>query len=290
MNKLLCIILLILLFIIIYQFSLKIKSLNKMSHVPEQLFYINKHPIEHFDSSNSIEKSDDSTNEWFKDENQIELEEMLLNKNQKDEVKGMIQNFGQVDLPNIIKTQSSLLTGPQGPSGPSGPSGGNFIARGRLVNKKSSHKKNKSNLIPDYVVSRTEGTNTASSLSFMDNFKFYSSFQDWYLGSDNKLKSRYDNNCLTFNDKTNNLYMSKCTDDPNQNWEWDNVSNRLISTNQNNQDLKCIGLSKPKINSLTANVPGCKNDACSNNVERQFLTVKNCDPNNVKEDEVWDFF
>lgn len=289
MNKLLCILLIILLLIILYQFNLKIKSLKIKSHVPEQLFYTNKMNIEHF-QSNSLEDSDDSINTWFKDEDQIKLDEMPLNKIQKNEVKNEIKNFSNVELPNFIRTQSSLLTGPEGPVGPSGPSGGNYIARGRLVNKKGSHSSKNTNLIPNYVVSRTEGTNKASSLSFMDNFKFYSSFQDWFLGSDNKLKSRYDNNCLTYDDKSDNVYISECTDNPNQNWEWDNVSNRLISTNQNNQDLKCIGLSKPKINALTANVPGCKDDACSNNVERQFLIVKNCDPNNVKEDEVWDFF
>lgn len=276
-NKILCIILL-LLFILLITFFIKEVNKNKKINLPLYKTTI----IENFEDSKS--------NPWFEDDDKIAYDKMGLNNKQKTEVKNMINQVTKTELEKLINIQSPLLVGPVGPQGPSGPTGGNYIATGKLANKLGSHKKGSNNFIPEYIATRTEGTDNAQSLSFMSSIIPYASYQDWILGSDNKLKSRFDNNCLTFDDKNNKLFISECKiDNPNQNWSWDNASNRLISTNQNNQNLKCIGLSQHEVNKLTTNVPGCKNETCSNNVERQFLIVKDCDPNNVKEDEVWGF-
>ena len=276
-NKLLCIVLLLLFILLI---ALFLKEINSNKEINHPLYETSI--IENFEDSN--------TNPWNEDDNKIAYDKMGLNDKQKNEVKNMINQVTKEELERLINIQSPLLVGPVGPQGPSGPTGGNYIATGKLANKSGSHKKGSNSFVPEYIATRTEGTDNAQSLSFMSSIIPYASYQDWILGSDNKLKSRFDDNCLTYDNKNNKLFISECKiDDPNQNWSWDNSSNRLISTNQNNQNLKCIGLTQPEVNKLTTNVPGCKNEGCSNNVERRFLIVKDCDPNNVKEDEVWGF-
>ena len=118
----------------------------------------------------------------------------------------------------------------------------------------------------------------------------FSSVQNWQLENNNFLKNRFDGNCLTMSNTDNKIYIDKCTDNnQNQKWTWDD-SNRIISTtNSNNIKLKCIGLSKPEINITTTNIPGCNGESCSNNVPRRYLVSKDCEINNVNEDEIWDF-
>lgn len=276
-NKLLCIILLFLFVLLIIIFFKNVNN-NKEKNYP--LYKISL--IENF--------QDSDTNPWNENDDKIKYDKMGLNDKQKSEVSNMISQVSKEELQKLINIQSPLLVGPIGPQGPSGPTGGSYIATGKLANKLGSHKKGSDNFVPEYIATRTEGTDNAQSLSFMSSIIPYASYQDWVLGDDSKLKSRFDDNCLTFDNKNNKLFISECkTDNPNQNWSWDNASNRLISTNQNNQNLKCIGLTQPEVNKLTTNVPGCKGEVCSNNTERRFLVVKDCDPNNVKEDEVWGF-
>ena len=52
---------------------------------------------------------------------------------------------------------------------------------------------------------------------------------------------------------------------------------------------KCIGLSNPERNILTTNIPGCTGDQCQTNTSRRYLHVKDCEINNIHEDEVWSF-
>lgn len=262
-NKLLCVLLLILFIILIIMFLSK------------------KDEIESF-----------ASNEWTTNRDVLAAEKASLNDVQKEEVKNMITSISQSQLKTLISTQSPLLTGPAGPPGIQGPPGSVLVASGRLVNKTGSFDptsdKNTS-FIPKYVVSRTEGTNPTSSLTFMDNLSPFVSFQNWNLDVNNNIKNRYDGNCLTMSETQEKIFMDKCSDNANQKWSWDS-SNRIISTTASNSTkLKCIGLTKPEQNVLTTNVPGCSGRDCMTNTLRRYLTVKDCDVNNINEDEIWSF-
>jgi hypothetical protein len=262
-NKIICIGLLIILIIFII------------------IIYKNHKNIENFKS-----------NPWTTNKDILEAEKSPLNDVQKNEVKNMITSISQSQLKDLIATQSPLLVGPSGPQGIQGPAGTSLIASGRLVNKNGSYDNmvDKNNLfIPQYVVSRTEGTSPISSLSFMDNVSPFVSYQNWMLDVDNHLINRYDGNCLTMNQGQDKLYIDKCTDSPNQKWNWDS-SNRIVSsTASTNSKLKCIGLSKPEVNVLTTNIPGCNGKDCMSNTARRYLVVKDCKINNINDDEIWSF-
>ena len=221
------------------------------------------------------------------------LEEEGLNDIQQSQVRNMITSVSKTTLQDLIAAKSPLLTGPVGPPGPQGQPGTILVSSGRLINKDGSfdNSDNKSN-DPKYVVTRTEGTNQNSSLSFMDNSSNFGSFQYWQLDVNNNLINRYDNSCLTMDSSQNNLYMAECS--PNnggQKWTWDS-SNRIISsTSSTDKMLKCIGLTEPQSNVLTTNVPGCdpsKGD-CNTGTPRRYLAVKDCQVNSINPDELWDF-
>lgn len=232
------------------------------------------------------------SNEWTTNKDELAAEKASLTDTQKTEVKNMIKSIAQSELKTLIATQSPLLSGPQGSQGIQGPPGTKLIASGRLVNKKGSFdntSKEMNHFLPKYVVSRTEGTSPTSSLSFMDNISPFVSFQNWQLDIDNNLVNRYDGNCLTMNSTQDKVYIDKCDNNPNQKWSWDST-NRLISTSASTDtSLKCIGLTDPEQNILTTNIPGCKGEDCMTNTSRRFLIVKNCEINNVNEDELWSF-
>ena len=267
-NKLICTILLI--FFIILLFHI----LNK--------YMLNSIILEKF-----------ASNGWTTDRDVLDMEKMPLNDVQKKEVEDTTKAISKSTLQELIASQSPLLTGPQGPPGIQGPSGTPLIASGRLVNKSGSFdytKDNNNNYFnPNYVVTRTEGTNKNSSLSFMDTISPFASFQSWQLDTNNNLKNRYDNTCLTINNAQDKLYMDTCSDMPNQKWSWDN-SNRLISTSAStSQMLKCVSLTKPELNVLTTNLPGCVGESCMNNKSRRYLVVKDCPINNMHDEEIWSF-
>lgn len=236
-------------------------------------------------------------NQWTTDKNVLQatqavLQQLLTSDNEYNKsLQNMISSVNQSQLKTLIAAQSPLLVGPVGPEGPQGPAGTTLIASGRLINKSGSiDPSNKNSITPAYVATRTEGTNPSSSLSFMDNISPFASFQYWQLDVNNNLKNKYDQTCLTMNPSQNKLYIDKCSpDNLNQKWSWDNT-NRIISTTAStNTSLKCIGLSQPEANILTSNIPGCVGDACLNNTPRRYLEVKDCDINNINEDEVWSF-
>lgn len=233
-----------------------------------------------------------SSDAWVTNKDVLAAEKAPLNDTQKTEVKNMINSITNSQLKTLIATQSPLLKGPQGNVGPIGPAGTSLIASGRLVNKSGSFDKSNKNdyFYPKYVVTRTEGTNPNASLSFMDFVSPFSSFQNWQLDINNNIKNRYDNNCLTMSSTQDNLYIDKCSDsNNNQKWSWDK-SNRIISTTASTSNkLKCIGLTAPEQNVVTTNIPDCSGQNCVNNTPRRFLTVKDCDINNINEDEVWAF-
>ena len=273
-NKLICTLLLILFIILI------LLIINRK--------IINYNKIENF----ATDTKDSNSNSWTTNKDVLADQKKSLNDTQKTEVTNMINAISESKLKSLISSQSPLLVGPQGPPGIQGPSGTTLIASGRLINKSGSFDKsdvNNNYLIPKYVVTRTEGTSPTSSLSFMDDTSPFASFQNWQLDINNNLKNRYDGNCLTMSANDDKLYIDTCSDNANQKWNWDN-SNRIISTsNSNNRVLKCIGLSNPERNVLTTNVPGCNGDQCQNNTPRRYLSVKDCEINNINEDEVWSF-
>jgi hypothetical protein len=233
---------------------------------------------------------------WTTNKDELKSKTSSLNDNQKTEIKNMIDSVAQTKLKDLITSQSPLLVGPEGHQGPQGPAGSTYIATGRLVNKGGSFDdiNDKNNyFIPKYAVSRTEGSNPNSSLSFMDDVSPFASFQNWELDINNHLKNRYDDSCLTINSDKNNekLYMDKCDSTKNeQKWMWDKT-NRLISTTASTQNkLKCIGLSNPETNITITSIPGCKGKDCNmSNKSRKYLSLKDCDINNTKDDETWAF-
>jgi len=259
-NKVLCIILLFLFIVIIYKI-------------------INKNTLENF-----------ASDKWTTNKDKLEEESQPLNDTQRNEIKNMIKSISKSELKSLISSQSPLLVGPSGIQGPQGPAGTKLIASGRLVNKSGSFDKKSDNyFIPQFVVTRTQGTNPTSSLAFIDNISPFGSFQDWQLDINNNIINRYDNTCLTMDNTASKLYMSKCEDIPSQKWNWDNT-NRIISTTaSSNTKLKCIGLTKPEVNILTTNIPNCKEEECLSNSARKYLIVKDCDISSINEDELWSF-
>ena len=279
MNKKIISILLLVLFII-----LLLLIINRKKYIY----------IESFDSKKDDDENSDeeSLNKWTTDRKTLEEKTQKLNNVQKKEVKNMINAISQSKLETLIANQSPLLVGPSGPPGIQGPPGTTLIASGRLINKSGSFDKTGQNtnyFMPKYVVTRTEGTSPASSLSFMDNTSAFASFQNWQLDINNHRKNRYDDNCLTMSPTQDKLYIDKCNDNPNQKWTWDK-SNRIISTSAStDRVLKCISLSNPEQNVLTTNIPGCSGAECKNDNPKRYLTVKDCDINNINENEIWSF-
>jgi hypothetical protein len=246
------------------------------------IFIINRKKV-------NIENFD--TNPWITNKDILSLENYPLNKTQKEEVKNMITSITKSTLKSLITSQNPMLIGPIGPRGPKGESSAIYIASGKLVNRSGSFEKNNNDSFnPKYVVTRTEGLNSNSSLAFMDYVSPFASFQNWQLDVNNNIKNRYDDSCLTMNETQDKLYMSKCDENNDyQKWDWDK-SNRIISKKASTASkLKCVGLTKPEINVITSNIPDCNEQNCISNTPRKFLTVKDCDINNINEDEIWSF-
>jgi len=243
--------------------------------------FLEENPIEHFSSKN----------EWTTSEDELNAQKIPLNSFQKEQVTNMIKQISSDQLKELVSTQSPLLTGPMGPMGPAGPSGSPYVSSGRLVNKQGSFHKGATNkILPQMVMSRSEGTNPQSSLSFMDTISPFVSYQSWSLLNNQSIQNRYDKTCLTMDPKKENIYMDKCTDgNPNQKWDWDS-SNRIISTTAStSQNLKCLGLSSPQENTMTASLPNCVGEDCLNNGLKQYVIVKDCNINQIADDEIWSF-
>jgi hypothetical protein len=286
-NKFLCVILLILFLLLIIVIINKYDMMKYNNTLYNNTLYNNTLNIENFADTPSL-------NLWTTTPEQQAAQTTDLNDVQKKTVTNMITSISTDTLKSLIATQSPLLTGPQGPPGSQGPSGTSLIASGRLVNKNGSYdvtnNPNTNYFNPRYIVSRSEGTNPTASLSFMDEVSPFASFQNWSLDINNNVKNRYDDTCLTMNITQDKLYMDKCNNNnTNQKWNWDST-NRIISTSAStDRMLKCIGLTKPESNVATTNIPGCKGSTCLSNTPRRFMVVKDCDINNVNEDEVWSF-
>jgi hypothetical protein len=244
-----------------------------------------KKKIEYFESSTAPASSSSS---WGKSSKDVKTENQGLTPNQQKQVKNISSAISKDTLTNLIQAQSPLLAGPPGPPGPTGPAGTTLIASGKLANKKDSfNEKNK--IIPQFVVGRTEGTNPAASLCFMDQISPFTSYQHWQLDINNNLKNRFDNTCMTMSATDNKIYMDNCDpNNPNQKWTWDNT-NRLISTsNSTNNILKCISTQQMENTHITS-IPGCVGKNCIKSGKQNFLVVGDCKINDIQDNQVWGF-
>ena len=245
-------------------------------------YYVNKI------NNNSTEFFENKGSAWTQSEKDKENAEKSFTSKQFEEIKNISTKISKDELTTLMSSQNSLLTGPPGPIGPSGPPGTTLIASGRLANKKNSFKKNNTNMFnPDFIVSRSEGTNPSSSVAFLEDVSPFVSYQNWQLDINNNIKNRYNGDCITMSG--NNIYMDKC--DPNNNnqkWLWDS-RNRIISTNKKSENkLQCLSIVNKKNYSITS-VPNCVGDKCLKKGPLNFLSVKDCDLNKVNDDEIWSF-
>ncbi len=235
------------------------------------------------------DKCDIKMDEWNGSPEEIEEQKKGLTKKQECQIQNMIKESVRKNVMETLSAQNPLMTGPPGPIGPPGPAGSKLIASGKLLNQKGSY--SKSNQI-NKVATRTNGTNPNSSLVFLDEQTPFASYQDWQYTENNQIKNRYDNTCLTFQSGQDELFMDTCSNsNQKQKWFWDKT-NRLISldTSQNKKgSIKCMTVSKPKTIPTTASIPDCKGNKCENKGNVMYLMVKDCDPNNVRTDEIFGF-
>lgn len=246
-----------------------------------------------YDTDNYIENfQSNDANKWSDSDDEIKLKTQGLNKTQKNEVSDIVNQATESKVRNMVSNQKVMFEGPAGPIGPPGPSGADFIISGKLANKETTT----NNTTKNYVVMRAQGEDDTGK-AFMEVNNPFTSTQYWYLHKDGRLKSRFDDKCLTAkanSSKTSDLYISECLPDENinainQKWEWEPKTNRIISKNKegNSQFDRCISLSGPKIDENTNLLAGCSNNSCDN-TRKQFLQLKNCN-NSVKSDEIWGF-
>ena len=276
-NKIICVLLLILFSILVYLVIIEIrKSKNKNNIENFKLFSTDNKSIEHFE---------DDVDQWGDTKEQIDSKTQGLNKTQRKECDNMIKVKVNDEIKKNMANQQLNSSSVPGEQGPSGPPGGEYIAGGVFINKKYSYDSN-NNL--SMSVSRSHGEDDSGKAFLEINDKFSPSYY-WYLYKDGTLRNRYDNNCLTTNGKINSdLYMSPCTNSSNQNWFWDNKSNRFVlqETVRGNSKQKCIKLSSPKIDENTL-LAGCSNNNCGSKNKR-YLKLGECS-NSVQLDEVWSF-
>ena len=279
-NKIICILLLVLYLLLIYKVYQEIKK-KKFSNIESfQLFKINNHKnIEHFE--------EDKVNNWTDSKEDIDAKTKRLNKYQKEEVVNMINAKVKQEMidhsANNPSGDASNNSQP-GEMGPQGPPGGEYLASGLLINK--AHSLGENNEI-EKSITRLHGAGNSGKvfLELKDNF---SSTTYWYLDKDGHLKNRFDDTCLTTNGKNDSdLFMQNCENNENQVWEWNNKTNRLILKKSNSSaNQQCVGLTKPKTDENTL-LSDCPNNKCGNRNKR-YLTLKKCGIS-AKDDEVWSF-
>jgi hypothetical protein len=219
-------------------------------------------------------------------ENRTEEKQKLENIENDKKLNNLIRKTVDDYINNLPRVK-----GPPGPIGPQGPSGTILVASGRLANKIGSFEDNdKDKIHPTYFATRTDGSSPSSSLSYMDNSSPFSPIQRWLLDVNQNIINKHDNRCLTMNMTKDGLYMSDCDkSNDNQKWNWDNTHRIISTTASDDKNLKCISLSKPDSTTFTTSKPGCLGKECEDKRAKRFLTVKNCDINNVQDNEVWSF-
>ena len=288
-NKLICIFLLTLYLLLIYKVYLEI-SKRKFSNLESfQLYKITDNSIEQFENSNTNDNDNDSEkiNPWTSTPDEINAKTSGLNSKQKKEVTNMIKVKVDQQVKDSLNEHSNNVDVSEKfqsvEQGQAGPPGGEYLANGLLINKEYSMDSNNE---VKMNVSRLFGEGNSGKV-YLETKDAFSPTTYWYLNKDGYLKNRFDDNCLTTSGIENSdLYMSKCSDSPNQLWKWDNRSNRLILKDKSNQLSKehCIGLSNKKFDENTALSSENKN----NDKYKRYLQLKKCE-SSVKPDEVWSF-
>jgi len=285
-NKLICIFLLILYLLLIYKVYNEI-SKRKFSNTESfQLFKTYDKSIEKFENSDET-NTNEKVNAWTSTPDEINTKTAGLNSKQKKEVTNMIKVKVDQHVKDALNDQQTNDNGvsekfQSDEQGQMGPPGGEYLANGLLINKEYSMDSNNQLKMS---VSRLHGEGN-SGKAYLDEKDAFSPTTYWYLNKDGHLKNRFDDNCLTTSGiEKSDLYMSKCSDSPNQIWKWDNRSNRLVLKDDSNQSSKvnCIGLSGKKFDENTALTTESKDDKY-----KRYLQLKKCD-SSVKPDEVWSF-
>lgn len=291
--KLFCIFLIIILviFLFIFLFSIFYKK-NRFNN--KKILFEN---FQSTPASTSSTGDDSKKSAWTT--NRADAAQESADAEQDKKLKNTITNIVKNQLDQIKATQGSIIKGPAGPAGPQGPAGTTLISAGKLVNKSNSFDSSTTPLnyfTPQYVLTRTGGTDPKYSVSYMDNNSAFASFQDWQYDINNNIISRYDGNCLTMDNNTINqvLYLEKCDSaNNNQKWKWDNVSNRLVSIvpNSNPQKVKCIVAADPSGNNTNiSNNLNCSGTDCSTSKPiKKIAEVLDCDMNTINDNEVWTF-
>ena len=282
-NKLICILLLILYILLIY---LVYKEINKYKYSNVESFQL--YTTDTKTNNNSIEHFQSNVNEWTSTPEEINLSKTGLNKIQKEEINDLIN--AKINKGINEKLNSHIANNNKhspGERGPMGPAGGEYIASGLLINKEYGTENGQ---IINMSASRSHGEGD-SGKAYLELKDMFSPASYWYFSKEGQIKNRYDNYCLTTNGNLEtDLYMSTCKDDdPNQLWEWNNKSNRLVLQNSSKSNSeKCISLTGRKMDANTK-LAGCSNSngICSNG-DKRFLKLKECNQI-IKNDEIWSF-
>jgi hypothetical protein len=303
-NKFFCIFLIIILIIFLFYIFLDTNSPEIMRKLPISggVWSLCKTPKLNIENFQDTPKSGSAWTTSSADKQAAE------NTTQADkDLQNTITNIVNSQLEKIKTTQGAFIKGPPGPPGQQGPAGSKLIASGKLINKANSFDSNSGSssnsmpnyFMPQYVLTRTGGTDSFSTVSYMDNNSAFASFQDWQFNIDNNIISRYDGKCLTMDDPKKNalnsvLYLDKCEPTNSyQKWKWDNVSNRLLSMNNdiNSNKVKCIVSTDPSGNNVNiSNNLNCTGDECTKSKTiKKIAEVNDCDINIVKDKEVWSF-
>lgn len=223
---------------------------------------------------------------WDKSEKDINAEEQELTNNQIKQVESISAEKCKTTLTNLVQTQSPLITGPTGKVGPPGPPGTTLIASGKLANKQSSFSE-ANKIIPQFVVSRSNGKGSSASFIYMNNISPFASYQDWQYDINNNIKNRFDSSCMTMS--KDKIYMDDCdSNNANQKWTWDDRNRLYSKANSTKENLKCIAIKEMDITGVTSE-PNCIGKECDKSSKQKFLVVDDCISSDVKDNQVWGF-
>lgn len=218
-----------------------------------------------------------------------------LSQTQKSEVENIFNNLIPKSISDYVNSNKNLLKGPAGPSGPTGLSGGTFISQGFLVNKISSYdSNNKVFSNPNRVITRASGNDPKRSLSFLDTFNPFATYQKWTLDSNNKLVSSFDQSCLAFNPSNGDpekVFMTNCNDNSSIKLQSDKYNRLLLQDTMGTPNPKCLVLGDIEKEVLTTGLPDCMsgNDCFKVGFNKPYLKVQQCDISVPKDNEIWTF-
>jgi hypothetical protein len=218
-----------------------------------------------------------------------------LSDTQKNQVNDIFNSLVPNSISEYVNANKNILKGPIGPMGPMGQSGGTFISRGALINKATSYDgTNKNYGSPNRVVTRTSGNDPKTSLSFMDTYDPFATFQTWTLNSNNQLVSEYDQSCVAFNPAVGDaekVYLTTCNDNAAVKLKLDKYNRMILQDSMGTPNQQCIVMGDTEGQILTTGVPDCMagNDCFKAGFNKKFMKVKSCDVSVPKENEIWKF-